>query len=395
MELNNELKKTEIMKKLFKDSLLKKTCPMCLIFILSFISTTNCYSQFSFEVEGPITINNSSYDITVGNFDNTGRKEAIVTHAQNYNNTTPSSSNIVTYIKYNTLSSTWEGTIIENIGGYPSLGITSGDYDSDGNRDFAFTSNCNCGNYYLYQGDGAGGFTNMTPTFSGNRFSYDMVTGDLNNDGKPDIVTGGNTMLSKFLNTSTGVNNFSFNRAQWIIASSDNAAYGYSMADFNGDGFNDITAAVPAEAKVRVLLNDGAGGFNSAVYRDYNITGSSTSNIRGVATGDFNDDGYPDIVAASYNGNAIGVLINSADGTGTFNPVVLYTVNTPKWLEVGDVNSDGFLDIAIAASNIAIFEGNGDGTFATTPYTYSFSGVNRLSIADMDNDGKKRYCSGK
>ena len=41
--------------------------------------------------------------------------------------------------------------------------------------------------------------------------------------------------------------------------------------------------------------------FNSAVYTDYNITGTSTSNIRGVATGDFNDDGYPDIVAASYN----------------------------------------------------------------------------------------------
>jgi hypothetical protein len=240
----------------------------------------------------------------------------------------------------------------------------------------------------VYQGDGADGFTKMTLTFSGNRFSYDMVTGDLNNDSKPDIVTGGNTMLSKFLNTSSGANSFSFNRVQWIIPSSDNAAYGYSMADFNGDGFIDITAAVPAEAKVRVLLNDGAGGFNSAVYTDYSITGTSSSNIRGVATGDFNDDGYPDIVAASYNGNAIGVLINSADGTGTFDPVVLYTVSTPKWLEVGDVNSDGFLDIVIAASNIAVFSGNGDGTFAATPYTYTFSGVNRVSIADMNNDGR-------
>ncbi|MFZ4402051.1 MAG: T9SS type A sorting domain-containing protein [Bacteroidales bacterium] len=376
------------MKKHLQNSLIKKTYPICLFFILSFINSTNCHSQFSFTVEGPVTITGSTFDITVGNFDNAGRKEAIVTHDQNYNNTTPSSSNIVSYMKYNTATSTWERTIIENTGGYASLGITSGDYNSDGNRDFAFTSNCNCNNYYLYKGNGTGGFINITPTFSGTRFSYDMVTGDLNNDNKPDIVTGGNTELSKFLNTSTGVNNFSFNKTSFIIASSDYSAYGYSLADFNGDGFNDIVAAVPAEAKVRVLLNNGAGGFNSAVYTDYNITGTSFSNIRGVATGDFNDDGYPDIVAASYNGNAIGVLLNSADGTGTFDPVMLYTVNTPKWVEVGDLNADGHLDIAVVASNILIFSGNGDGTFAATPYTYSSAGVNRLAISDIDNDGR-------
>ncbi len=376
------------MKKTLQNSLIKRMSLFNSIVILFVMSVSNGYSQFNFSVEGPITITSSSYDITVGNFDNAGRPEAIVTHAQNYNNTTPSSSNIVTYIKYNTGSSVWESSIIENTGGYASLAITSGDYDSDGNRDFAFTANCNCGNYYLYQGDGADGFTNATPTFSGNRFSYDMVTGEFDNDGKPDILTGGNTVLSRFLNTSTGVGNFSFSKISFIITSSDNSSYGYSIADFNNDGFNDIVAAVPAEAKVRVFLNDGAGGFNSAVYTDYTITGSSTSNIRGVATGDFNDDGYPDIVAASYNGNAIGVLINSADGTGTFDPVVLYTVTTPKWVEIGDLNNDGFLDIVVAASNISIFSGNGDGTFATSPYGYSLAGVNRLDVADMNNDGR-------
>ena len=377
------------MKKLLQNPFLKKTCSNCLILIFSFITATNCYSQFSFNVEGPIIITGSAYDITVGNFNNAGRLEAIVTHAQNYNSTTPSSSNIVTYIKYNTGSLVWESSIIENTGGYASQAITSGDYDSDGNRDFAFSSYCNCGNYYLYQGNGADGFTNVTPTFSGNRFSFDMITGDLNNDGKTDIVTGGNTMLSKFLNTSTGANNFSFNKASFIIPSSDNSSYGYSLADFNGDGFNDIVATVPGEAKVRVLLNDGAGGFNSTVYTDYNITGTSMSNIRGVATGDFNDDGYPDIVAASYNGNAIGVLINSADGLGLFNPVVLYSVTTPQWLEVGDLNIDGYLDIAVVTNNnISLFSGNGDGTFASTPYVYALTLARRLAIADMNNDGR-------
>jgi len=361
----------------------------CFIMIFSIIMATNCYSQFSFDIEGPITITGSAYDITVGNFNNAGRLEAIVTHAQNYNNTTPSSSNIVTYIKYNTGSSVWESSIFENTGGYASQAVTSGDYDSDGNRDFAFTSYCNCGNYYLYQGNGADGFTNVTPTFSGNRFSFDMITGDLNNDGKTDIVTGGNTVLSKFLNTSTGANNFSFNKSSFIISSSDNSSYGYSLADFNGDGFKDIVATVPGEAKIRVLLNDGAGGFNSAVYTDYNITGTSMSNIRGVATGDFNDDGYPDIVAASYNGNAIGVLINSADGLGTFNPVVLYSVTTPQWIEVGDLNIDGNLDIAVVTNNnISLFSGNGDGTFASTPYVYALTLARRLAIADMNNDGR-------
>lgn len=375
------------MKKTLQHSLFKRIYLIASIMFV--ISITNCYSQFCFSVEGPITITGSANDITVGDFDNSGRPEAIVTHAQNYGNTTPSSSNIVTYIKYNTGSHVWETSIIENTGGYPSLAIASGDFDLDGNRDFVFTSYCNCSNYYLYQGDGANGFTNATPAFSGNRTSYDMTTGDLNNDGKLDIITGGNTVMSKFLNTSTGASNFSFVRAQFIITTPDNASYGYSLGDFNNDGFLDLVAPVPASAKVRVFFNDGAGGFNGAVYTDYNITGSSTQNIRGVATGDFNDDGYPDIVATSYNGGAIGVLINTADGSGIFNPVVLYSVGSPKWVEVGDVNSDGFLDIVVAASTLSVFSGNGDGTFAATPYTYPFTGVTRVSIADMNNDGRE------
>ena len=156
----------DIMKKTLQNSLIKRMSLFNSIVILFVMSVSNGYSQFNFSVEGPITITSSSYDITVGNFDNAGRPEAIVTHAQNYNNTTPSSSNIVTYIKYNTGSSVWESSIIENTGGYASLAITSGDYDSDGNRDFAFTANCNCGNYYLYQGDGADRITSYNVCYT-------------------------------------------------------------------------------------------------------------------------------------------------------------------------------------------------------------------------------------
>ena len=114
------------MRKKIQNSLSKRTYPLasCII-ILLVVSITNCYSQFNFSVEGPITITTSTFDITVNNFNNAGRPEAVVTHVQNYNNIAPSTSNIVTYIKYNTGSSAWESSIIENVGGYASQSITS------------------------------------------------------------------------------------------------------------------------------------------------------------------------------------------------------------------------------------------------------------------------------
>src|SRR5258707_357144 len=60
----------------------------------------------------------------------------------------------------------------------------------------------------------------------------------------------------------------------------------------------------------------------------------------GIATGDFNGDGHPDLAVTTYGG--VSVLLASPDGSG-FLPALTYPVgfNSPVYVAVGDVNRDG------------------------------------------------------
>jgi hypothetical protein len=111
-----------------------------------------------------------------------------------------------------------------------------------------------------------------------------------------------------------------------------------------------------------------------------------------VLTGDFNNDGRPDIAAmAGFQTNGkVSVLINRGDGT--FNPKVDYTADVGPWAgAVGDFNHDGNNDMVILnqySSYISIMMGSGDGTFQPTVNILSSVRADTVRTADFNNDGK-------
>jgi hypothetical protein len=82
---------------------------------------------------------------------------------------------------------------------------------------------------------------------------------------------------------------------------------------------------------------------------------------QGVAVGDFNGDGKPDLAVASYV-TGVGILLGNGDGT--FQPAVIYTAGAnPGSVAVGDFNNDGKPDLAVGNENgvVSVLLGNGDG----------------------------------
>jgi hypothetical protein len=125
---------------------------------------------------------------------------------------------------------------------------------------------------------------------------------------------------------------------------------------------------------VAVLAGNGDGTFQPAV--NYSVGGGP----QGIATGDVNGDGFPDIVSADECGDdpacrdgTVSVLIGKGDGT--FQPRLVFAEGIfPLSIAIADFNGDRHRDLAIAnpcgtdeacasVGSVGIMLGNGDGTF--------------------------------
>lgn len=251
---------------------------------------------------------------------------------------------------------------------FQPLSFIEGDLNNDGRADLIlFGAGREGGSVATQLGYGNGTFHNPSLFPSGGDLTTAGILGDFNNDGKPDLVTMSNSpQIAVLLGNGDGT----FKDAAFYTPAEQ--PLGLGVGDFNGDGNQDIV--VPGQ----IFLGNGDGTFNFPV----------TINAGGFAmvVGDVNGDGKPDIVQAPPAGNAVDTCLNN--GNLSFTCIDTSLAGAPTAIALADLNKDGKLDIAVGIGNqVQVLLGNGDGTFQSAGIFPVPSGANVIAVADLNADG--------
>jgi len=163
-------------------------------------------------------------------------------------------------------------------------------------------------------------------------------------------------------------------------------ASGIAKGDLNGDGLPDIVTCNASTNNISVLFNNGKGSFWPA--QVFPTGGQPES----VAVADFNRDGKLDVVTANFSSGTVSVLFGNGDGTFQAHQDYSVGIQTQS-VVVGDMNNDGIPDIVVASvqsETVDTLLSNGDGTFQP-PIVYfinnGYAGMTQIALGDINRDG--------
>ncbi|MGJ8637477.1 MAG: FG-GAP-like repeat-containing protein [Phycisphaerales bacterium] len=159
-----------------------------------------------------------------------------------------------------------------------------------------------------------------------------------------------------------------------------------AQADLDNDGDLDLVIANFQDHSITILHNNGSGAFDTESTLS---PAGAFSSPEGIAIGDLDADGDPDIAVANFGSASIALMIN--DGTGLFTHAGNAPVgNQPKDVAIGQMNGEGFADLVVVNSmdnTVSVLLNNGDMTFTPLNAITTVITPQRLKLADMNADG--------
>ncbi len=304
-----------------------------------------------------------------------------------------------------------------------SGGSIAEDFDGDGYFDLVVSSSGPLDQMHYFHNNGDGTFTDQTHAagLDGETGGLNIIHADFNNDGRPDILVLRGAWWGKFGNYPLSLLRNNGPNAQGQITFTDvTEAAGLmsahptqtaAFADYDNDGWLDIF--VGHETSVEdphgsELFHNNRDGTFTNVAEKYGL--SQVGFVKGVAWGDFNNDGRPDLYISRKG--ALNSLFRN-DGDKFTDVTAQAGVGEPKesfGTYFFDYDNDGYPDLLVAgyyidnlddipafhlglpnkAETPRLYHNNGNGTFTDVTHKLGLDRViltMGLGFGDLDNDG--------
>jgi hypothetical protein len=227
----------------------------------------------------------------------------------------------------------------------------------------------------------------LTSSSSGNPYPEAATVADVNGDGNGDIVVSNDDSSDVVIMLGNGDGTVN-------PATRGYGVGGYPVAaalvgDINGDGLVDILVADDNQGLVG-MLGYGDGTFQAA-RTFYESIPDNTDQGYGIsiASGDFNGDGFTDVVVSNAGNNTLGVTVFLSNPDGSLQPGVNYgTGGGMEYVTVADFNGDGKLDFAASnnsTGSVDIYTGTGNGSFVTGPQYFVGAGTEGIASGTINN----------
>lgn len=350
------------------------------------ITAGNLEGQLDFDSETGL------YDMCMCDFDNDGRTDVA---------TANDGANSISVLA-NTTTATGLANISFNripfLIGARSIHSKCGDIDNDGKPDLVVSEGgANGDRLFIFRNTstGAGVFTFSIQSIplTGKKVKRIEIA-DLDNDGKPELIISNQTGndINILVNQSTP-GSIAFAATAITLPTTGIASTdGLAVNDLNNDGLPEIVTSqfLTQTSNIFIHRNTSIPGNISFAFDQTLSIGGTVVNLK---IGDLDGDGKPEIAATQLIGNSVSVFRNQSTSSIAFATAVSFATAPRAWgLDFGDIDGDGLADIVVTSLDKSITLLNNE----SSPGTISFSSVTKpttyinrhVGVGDVDGDGK-------
>ncbi|MDQ3046360.1 MAG: FG-GAP-like repeat-containing protein [Bacteroidota bacterium] len=352
-------------------------------------------------------------DVSIADFDKDGKPDVVVS----YNN------NMVSFFRNISSSGSINFAPRTDISIGASAVINSiavADFDGDGKSDVAISGGSGNSISYLRNTSTSGNITFAAVTSTAMGSSTDgIAAGDMDGDGKTDLVTGYGTSSVAFLRSTSSSGSITFSGSIVYATAIGNTVTDVTLADIDGDGKVDAAAGYSTGTSISLFRNTSTVGSIVITPKvDYASTGSTPAMI---SLGDLNSDTKSDVISStsgiaysvfqnnidplaaeptlpasglSYTAiSTTGMTVNFSPGNGANKAVFVRLASTSGLIPVDGVNyvpnTTYGSGTDIGGGNYCVFNGNGStvtvtGLASNTSYTFSVYEYNGSSVCDYN-----------